>query len=158
MSTSPPNPQNPDPKSSENQNPNPKIPESQYPEISNQTVNPDEKGRISGDEREKGGEGEEEEEGECGFCLFMKEGGCKDEFIAWEKCVEDSEKNHEDIVEKCFDVTGNLKKCMIAHSDYYEPLLNAEKAAVEEVKQEMEREQDSSSNTAEVEVTLEMEV
>ncbi|KNA24197.1 hypothetical protein SOVF_017950 [Spinacia oleracea] len=112
----------------------------------------------SGDEREKGGEGEEEEEGECGFCLFMKEGGCKDEFIAWEKCVEDSEKNHEDIVEKCFDVTGNLKKCMIAHSDYYEPLLNAEKAAEEEVKQEMEREQDSSSNTAEVEVTLEMEV
>jgi hypothetical protein len=38
---------------------------------------------------EAGKEGEEE--GECGFCLFMKDGGCKEEFVAWEKCVEDAE-------------------------------------------------------------------
>lgn len=29
-------------------------------------------------------EGEEEEEGECGFCLFMKGGGCEETFIEWE--------------------------------------------------------------------------
>ncbi|XP_021739960.1 uncharacterized protein LOC110706359 [Chenopodium quinoa] len=140
MSSSPSIPQNPDPKSSESENPDPKILEDQIPEISDQPSNPDEKGR------ENGGEEEEEEEGECGFCLFMKGGGCKDEFVAWEKCVEDSEKNQEDIVEKCFEVTGNLKKCMIAHSDYYEPILRAEKAAEEEVKQEMDREAAAKSD------------
>uniref|UniRef100_A0A803L1U4 GCK domain-containing protein n=2 Tax=Chenopodium quinoa TaxID=63459 RepID=A0A803L1U4_CHEQI len=76
----------------------------------------------------------------------MKGGGCKDEFVAWEKCVEDAEKNQEDIVEKCFEVTGNLKNCMIAHSDYYEPILRAEKAAEEEVKQEMDREAAAKSD------------
>ncbi|KAL2559235.1 uncharacterized protein Fot_03974 [Forsythia ovata] len=40
---------------------------------------------------------EEEEEGECGFCLFMKGGGCKDTFIEWEKCIEEGEKNKQDI-------------------------------------------------------------
>ncbi|XP_010242687.1 PREDICTED: uncharacterized protein LOC104586972 [Nelumbo nucifera] len=91
---------------------------------------------------EGGGDGDEEE-GECGFCLFMKGGGCKDAFIAWEKCIEDAEKNKEDIVEKCFEVTGLLKKCMEAHSDYYEPILRAEKAAEEEATKELEREASS---------------
>lgn len=153
------NSQNPDPKSQEKQNPDPKSLESQNPETSNQPGNPDETGRVSDEQRESGGvgEGEEEEEGECGFCLFMKGGGCKDEFIAWEKCVEESENNKEDIVEKCFEVTGNLKKCMEAHSDYYEPILRAEKAAEEEVKQEMEREAGSKAveERAEIEVQKE---
>ncbi|WOL20254.1 hypothetical protein Cni_G29058 [Canna indica] len=78
-------------------------------------------------------EGEEEEEGECGFCLFMKGGGCKDAFVAWENCVEDSEKSGEDIVEKCSEVTALLKKCMDAHADYYEPILRAEQALVDSV-------------------------
>ncbi|XP_058095052.1 uncharacterized protein LOC131240680 [Magnolia sinica] len=82
---------------------------------------------------------EEEEEGECGFCLFMKGGGCKEEFIAWEKCVEEADKNQEDVVEKCFEVTALLKKCMDAHADYYEPVLRAEKAMEEEVARELER-------------------
>ncbi|KAL6983453.1 hypothetical protein U1Q18_016839 [Sarracenia purpurea var. burkii] len=38
----------------------------------------------------------------------MKAGGCKDEFIAWEKCIDEAEKNQED-VEKCFEITGALK-------------------------------------------------
>ncbi|KAL5553735.1 hypothetical protein UlMin_041136 [Ulmus minor] len=97
---------------------------------------------------DNGGEGEEgedqdgddEEEGECGFCLFMKGGGCKDSFVAWENCIEEAEKNKEDIVEKCFEVTGALKKCMEAHADYYEPILRAEKVAEEEVVKELEKE------------------
>lgn len=83
---------------------------------------------------------EEEEEGECGFCLFMKGGGCKDSFVNWEKCVEEAEQNKEDVVEKCFEVTSTLRKCMEAHADYYEPILRAEKAAQEEANKELEKE------------------
>ncbi|XP_059648818.1 uncharacterized protein LOC132294836 [Cornus florida] len=90
---------------------------------------------------EEGGvEGEEEEEGECGFCLFMKGGGCKDSFVAWEKCIEEAEKNKEDIVDKCFELTGKLKECMEAHPDYYGPILEAEKAVEEEAMRELEKE------------------
>lgn len=95
------------------------------------------------DQSKEGGgdaEGEEEEEGECGFCLFMKGGGCKDSFIAWENCVEEAEKKNEDIVTKCMEVTSMLKKCMDEHSDYYQPILAAEKAAEAEVKKELEAE------------------
>nr|GME12312.1 GCK domain protein [Ipomoea batatas] len=88
------------------------------------------------------GEEEEEEEGECGFCLFMKGGGCRDPFSEWEKCVEEGEKNKEDIVEKCFEVTSALKKCMEAHSDYYAPILQAEKAAEAEALKELEMEKE----------------
>ncbi|KAL5196627.1 hypothetical protein ABZP36_000139 [Zizania latifolia] len=70
----------------------------------------------------------EEEEGECGFCLFMKGGGCKEAFVAWEECVEAAEKESSDMVERCFQVTANLKKCMDAHADYYAPVLQAEQA------------------------------
>ncbi|XP_029116296.1 uncharacterized protein [Elaeis guineensis] len=88
----------------------------------------------SGDEEKNGGEtgegGEEaEEEAECGFCLFMKGGGCKEAFIAWEKCVEEADKTGEDAVDKCFEVTTLLKKCMDAHADYYAPILVAEQVA-----------------------------
>ncbi|KAI4368445.1 hypothetical protein MLD38_017002 [Melastoma candidum] len=83
-----------------------------------------------------------EEEGECGFCLFMKGGGCKDAFVDWEKCIEEAEKSGEDIVEKCFQATAALKTCMEAHSDYYEPILRAEKAAEEEAVRELEEKAD----------------
>ena len=87
-----------------------------------------------------GGDADGEEEGECGFCLFMKGGGCKDSFVAWEECVEAAEKNKEDIVTNCMEVTSMLKKCMDEHSDYYQPILAAEKAAEAEVKKELEAE------------------
>ncbi|KAL6547072.1 hypothetical protein OROMI_022793 [Orobanche minor] len=93
-----------------------------------------------GDANVEGTEVEEEDEGECGFCLFMKAGGCKDTFTNWEKCVEEGEKNNEDIVDKCFEATSALKKCMEAHSDYYAPLLEAEKAAEEEAAKQLEEE------------------
>ncbi|XP_020091953.1 uncharacterized protein LOC109712658 [Ananas comosus] len=82
-------------------------------------------------------EEEEEEEAECGFCLFMKGGGCKEEFIAWEKCVNEAEKSGEDMVEKCFQVTSLLRKCMDAHADYYEPILKAEQEIAESVAAEI---------------------
>ncbi|KAL0848473.1 hypothetical protein Bca101_021720 [Brassica carinata] len=48
-------------------------------------------------------EGDEEEE--SGLCLFMKEGGCKDIFTAWEVCVEEAKKKNEDIVTECMELT-----------------------------------------------------
>uniref|UniRef100_A0A5B6YTG0 GCK domain-containing protein n=1 Tax=Davidia involucrata TaxID=16924 RepID=A0A5B6YTG0_DAVIN len=97
---------------------------------------------------EEGEEEEEEEEGECGFCLYMKGGGCRDSFIAWEKCIEETEKNKDDIVEKCFEVTGMLKKCMEAHSDYYGPILQAEKAAEEVALRELEKDKEKEKQSA----------
>ncbi|XP_057948046.1 transcription elongation factor spt5-like [Malania oleifera] len=132
--------------------PETKSPESEAPAeasspLSNKRIS-EEFGPKASDQSKKGSDGEgkdndddeEEEEGECGFCLFMKGGGCRESFIAWEKCVEDAEKNKEDIVDKCFEVTGLLKKCMEQHSDYYHPILQAEKVAEEEAVKELERE------------------
>ncbi|KAJ0495134.1 hypothetical protein HanIR_Chr12g0605511 [Helianthus annuus] len=90
-------------------------------------------------------EDEEEEEGECGFCLFMKGGGCKEVFINWENCIEEGEKNKENIVDKCFDVTSALKKCMEAHSDYYAPILQAENAAEQEAINQLNKEKEAAA-------------
>ncbi|GMP58686.1 hypothetical protein CsSME_00022269 [Camellia sinensis var. sinensis] len=98
-----------------------------------------------GDQEE---EEEGEEEGECGFCLFMKGGGCRDNFVAWEKCIKEAEKKKEDIFNKCFEVTWALKKCMEAHPDYYAPILRAEKAAEEEAVRELEKEKAKESASA----------
>lgn len=114
------------------------------------------------DESEIGEEEEEEEVGECGFCLFMKGGGCKESFTAWEKCIEEAEKTNEDIAQKCFDATSALKTCMLAHPDYYEPILRAEKAAEEEVVKELEKEkaaekEEQDNKEKEKEVVIELE-
>ena len=95
---------------------------------------------------QEGGE-EEEEEGECGFCLFMKGGECRETFINWEKCVEEGEKNDEDIVNKCFDATSALKKCMEAHPDYYGVILQAEKDAEQEVNNQLDQEKEEEHVT-----------
>jgi hypothetical protein len=92
-------------------------------------------------------EEEEEEEGECGFCLFMKEGSCKDTFIDWENCVKEAEDKKEDLVDKCSKITARLKHCMNSYSNYYAPILMAEKHAEEQVVIELEKEnQDSDVN------------
>lgn len=93
---------------------------------------------------------DEEEEGECGFCLFMKGGGCRDAFIDWENCVKEADTNKEDVVEKCFGATSALRKCMQAHADYYEPILRAEKDAEEKVMKELEKEKESEGSEAKV--------
>ena len=40
-------------------------------------------------------------------------------------------------MEKCVDITAALKMCMLAHADYYEPLLKAEQQAMDEVEKEV---------------------
>jgi hypothetical protein len=76
------------------------------------------------------GEVKEEEEGECSFCLYMKGGGCKEAFVAWEECAA---QEGSDMVERCHEATFNLVKCMQAHADYYEPVLEAEKKVSDKV-------------------------
>ncbi|GFP93801.1 hypothetical protein PHJA_001524400 [Phtheirospermum japonicum] len=49
----------------------------------------------------------------------MKGGECKETFKEWENCVEEGEKNEEDVVGKCYQATANLKKRMEENSDYY---------------------------------------
>ncbi|KAF5752529.1 GCK domain-containing protein [Tripterygium wilfordii] len=120
---------------------------SEQDSLESKNLEQSEKDREGEDGKGEGG-GEEEEEGECGFCLFMKAGGCRESFIAWENCIEAAEKNKEDIVDKCFEVTGALKKCMEAHADYYEPILMAEKAVEEEAKKELENEKKAEGNVA----------
>ncbi|KAF0907468.1 hypothetical protein E2562_017401 [Oryza meyeriana var. granulata] len=58
----------------------------------------------------------------------MKGGGCKEAFVAWEECVETAREESSDMVERCFEATANLKRCMDAHADYYVPVLRAEQA------------------------------
>ena len=89
------------------------------------------------------GDGAEEEEGECGFCLFMKGGPCREVFVAWEDCVEAAERRGENIVDSCFQATGLLRSCMEAHVEYYEPILRAEKAMEEEADRTMQHQQET---------------
>lgn len=100
------------------------------------------------DQEEQQQEQESEEESECGFCLFMKGGGCKETFINWENCIEEGEKNKEDIVDKCFEATSALKKCMEAHPDYYGPILQAEKAAEQEAINQLNKQKEAAAAAA----------
>lgn len=59
----------------------------------------------------------------CGFCIFMKAGGCKDEFKAWSKCVDDERQDGKDFTEECKDRTEELQKCMVSNKEYYAPVL-----------------------------------
>lgn len=57
----------------------------------------------------------------------MKKGECKKTFIKYKQCVEEGEKNDENIVDKCFQVTSDLVKCMNANKHYYGEVLQADK-------------------------------
>ncbi|CAF2115425.1 BnaC08g39930D [Brassica napus] len=91
-------------------------------------TDPVESGSPKGEESDQ----PKEEEGECVFCVFMKGGGCREPFTAWEVCMEEAEKNKEDIFTKCMEVNSALFKCMDAHSDYYKPILAKKDAADQE--------------------------
>ncbi|CAA7039252.1 unnamed protein product [Microthlaspi erraticum] len=56
---------------------------------------------------------------------FMEGGGCKESFItAFQECTEDKTgDDDEDFSTKCLNGMMMLKKCMGAHSDYYQPIL-----------------------------------
>ncbi|CAN6907669.1 unnamed protein product [Brassica oleracea var. botrytis] len=108
-------------------------------------IDPVESGSPKGEESDQ----PKEEEGECVFCVFMKGGGCREPFTAWEVCMEEAEKNKEDIFTKCMEVNSALFKCMDAHSDYYKPIL-AKKAAAEQVKEEFEAEKKNKVDQEEI--------
>ena len=56
---------------------------------------------------------------ECGFCRFMKDGPCGDQFVAWEACVDAAKESGEDFVDACGKPTLALKACTDAHPEYY---------------------------------------
>ncbi|MCI09271.1 GCK domain-containing protein [Trifolium medium] len=86
---------------------------------------------------------DKEEEGDCGFWLFMKGDGCRDTLVDWENCVKEAKENKEDLAEKCSQVTTRLLQCM----DYYRPIIRAEKHVEEKAVIEVEKEkQDSIAN------------
>jgi hypothetical protein len=96
--------------------------------------------------------GEEEEVGECPFCLYMKGGGCKDEFVVWEKCIEEAEQEGGDVVERCAQATTALRSCMDKFPDYYEPILRVERTMSEDLEAakaeaEAEASQDSPASS-----------
>ncbi|BDA43303.1 probable cytochrome c oxidase subunit 6B at C-terminar half [Coccomyxa sp. Obi] len=72
---------------------------------------------------EEGGDinnGDEDDDDEtCGFCRFMKAGGCKKEFTAWSECVDTNRGEGHNFTEECRDATLDLQKCMEEHRDYY---------------------------------------
>ncbi|KAG6499134.1 uncharacterized protein LOC121996077 [Zingiber officinale] len=113
------------------------------------TLAADDMGEITAVEGEGEVEGEDAEEEECGFCLFMKGGGCKETFVAWEKCVEEAEKLGEDVVGKCSEATALLKKCMEAHAEYYEPILRAEEAMLDAAASDADAAASDHQNTEE---------
>eukprot|EP01024_Parvocaulis_polyphysoides_P070333 TRINITY_DN8669_c0_g1_i4.p2 TRINITY_DN8669_c0_g1~~TRINITY_DN8669_c0_g1_i4.p2 ORF type:complete len:144 (-),score=39.60 TRINITY_DN8669_c0_g1_i4:565-996(-) len=79
--------------------------------------------------------GEEEDQEECGFCRWMKAGGCKVEFMAWEECVDKARKENEDFTTDCHQKTTMLHSCMEQHRDYYLPLLEEEEELARERKE-----------------------
>ncbi|GFR50513.1 hypothetical protein Agub_g12780, partial [Astrephomene gubernaculifera] len=70
-------------------------------------------------------EDDEENEEECGWCKWMKAGGCKDEFQVWLDCVDGLRAAGRDDVESCAEVMGPLWACMERHKDYYAPQLSS---------------------------------
>lgn len=89
---------------------------------------------------------DDEEEETCGFCIFMKGGPCKKEFVAWSKCVDDERKLEHDFTEACRDETIALQVCMSANTEYYGAMLEAEKAYSEEQEAAAEQEEEPVSD------------
>lgn len=87
--------------------------------------------KLAGEDEE-----EEEEEEECAFCVFMKGGGCKDQFVAWEKCVAEA-KETGDFVSKCAGITEALQLCMNSdeNKDYYQLFLDDQEEYVQDHKE-----------------------
>lgn len=71
---------------------------------------------------------DDEDDETCGFCIFMKGGGCKQEFQAWSKCVDEERKQEKDFTEECRQETADLRDCMLRNKEYYAPVLEEEEA------------------------------
>ncbi|GMH42982.1 hypothetical protein BSKO_10904 [Bryopsis sp. KO-2023] len=88
---------------------------------------------------------EEEEEETCGFCIYMKGGGCKQEFVAWMECVDREKEGGGDYVEECIPPMQALRECMLANPDYYGPMLEEEENRMKEREAEEEGEGEEPS-------------
>lgn len=75
---------------------------------------------------------EEDPKETCGFCRFMKGGGCRSAFIAWSDCVDKERESGSDFTEECREKTLALRECMLKHEDYYRPLLEEEEEMMAE--------------------------
>jgi mitochondrial intermembrane space import and assembly protein 40 len=71
-------------------------------------------------------EEDDDEDETCGFCKFMKAGGCRQTFIDWSNCVDKERDAGSDFTEECRDKTLALRECMLAHAEYYAPMLEEE--------------------------------
>ncbi|KAL6647851.1 hypothetical protein ACP70R_015288 [Stipagrostis hirtigluma subsp. patula] len=80
------------------------------------------------------------------FSLYMKCGGCRDAFVAWDKCIdaayEEGIISITDMTERCYEASSNLKKCMEmeAHADCYAPIMRDIAASAKEDKEAGRRE------------------
>lgn len=54
---------------------------------------------------------------ECPVCRYMKAGPCKEEFLAWDACVQGA--NEDNLHIECFSATRTMMKCMQKH-EYYD--------------------------------------
>jgi hypothetical protein len=64
---------------------------------------------------------EEEEDEDCPFCVYMKGGGCGEEFVRWDKCVEEAMAEGSEVIERCSELLAATKRCMENYPEYYPP-------------------------------------
>eukprot|EP01041_Mallomonas_annulata_P004523 gene4523-8983_t len=57
------------------------------------------------------------EQDECPVCRYMKGGPCKEQFLAWDECVTNLQK--EENINKCYNPTVLMMKCMRGY-EYYD--------------------------------------
>ncbi|KAG2319915.1 hypothetical protein Bca4012_053842 [Brassica carinata] len=68
--------------------------------------------------------GDQPKEGVDPLQVFMNGGACADSYMAFENCMEEVEETKGD-VSKCTKAFTMMMKCMDAHSDYHQSILDA---------------------------------
>jgi hypothetical protein len=63
------------------------------------------------------GSAAEEEQSECPVCKYIKAGPCREEFLAWDACVQSADETN--LHTKCFSATCDMMNCMKKH-EYYD--------------------------------------
>ena len=89
---------------------------------------------------------------ECPVCRYMKGGPCKEQFIAWDECVQKA--SAEDLSTVCFKLTCSMMQCMKLHEYYdimsagtdFSKLEDAEKKADFAKQEEVEKLSESDTN------------
>ncbi|ESQ42637.1 hypothetical protein EUTSA_v10014953mg [Eutrema salsugineum] len=86
---------------------------------------------VEEDFETKEAEAEEEESGECRACKYIKEGVCKESWIALTKCVDDEAEAEEEEEEsnnapKCSELRMKFMTCMFDNPVYYAPIISGQ--------------------------------